>query len=506
MKLAISSGHSTKCQGMSSAWLNEVEQATRVVDRVGEILNAAGVETWTFHDTVSTDKNECLNRICSWHNARPPHDYDISVHFNAGGGQGCEVWYLTQQSLANKVSAAMAAAGHLKDRGPKYTSSLYFLNKTAMPSVLLEVVFGDSKSDCDLYYAHFEAICHAIAESLLGAEIGDTPPPEEELPPEPYVPDDRPLIGVGDYGYNVVELQTCLGIDADGDFGNQTKAAVQSYQAAQGLSVDGLVGGQTWGCLKKDFGLPEYPPPLPPMFSDDMVEDITTLAINHPIARYNWSGRGQAPAGYTKGIAVAYAQAYVRYTQSDPIAKEMAKANTGNDAVDALSWYNSNFAAIGLDNSEDGIDTLRHLFVLLMGLGMRESSGQHCCGRDMSASNTASDTCEAGLFQSSWNFSTCCTDIVNLFDQYDMDSSQGYMSVFAESVSCSSSDWSCYGSGDGYRYQKLAKYNPVFACESTAVGLRNIRKHWGPINERAAEIRREADDMLWQIQRLIDES
>ena len=106
----------------------------------------------------------------------------------------------------------------------------------------------------------------------------------------------------------------------------------------------------------------------------------------------------------------------MRYTRGDPIAKEMAKADTHNDSYDALSWYRSNFAAIGLNNDEDGIDTMRHLFVLLMGLGMRESSGQFCCGRDQSASNTASDTCEAGLFQSSWNFSTCCTDIVNLFD------------------------------------------------------------------------------------------
>lgn len=487
---------------MSSEWLNEVEQATRVVDRVGEILKAAGVEVWTFHDTVSTDKNECLSRICSWHNSRPPHDYDISVHFNAGGGQGCEVWYLTQQSLAKKVSSAIALAGHLKDRGPKYTSSLYFLNKTVAPSALLEVCFGDSGSDCDLYYKNFEAICHAIAESLSGAEIGESP----DEPSEPYVPDDRPLIGVGDYGYNVVELQRCLGLIDDGDFGNQTKAAVQEYQADKGLSVDGLVGGQTWGALTQDFGLPEYPPPLPPMFSDNMIEEITSLAINHSIARYGWDDRGQAPPGYIKGIAIAYAQAYVRYTRGDPIAEEMAKANTGNDAVDALSWYNSDFAEIDLDNDEDGIDTLRHLYVLLMGLGMRESSGQHCCGRDQSASNTSSDTCEAGLFQSSWNFSTCCTDIVNLFDQYDMDSPQGYMYIFAEGVSCSSSDWNCYGSGDGYRYQKLAKYNPVFACESTAIGLRNLRKHWGPINEKAAEVRREADDMLWRVQQLVDRS
>ena len=94
----------------------------------------------------------------------------------------------------------------------------------------------------------------------------------------------------------------------------------------------------------------------------------------------------------------------------------MAKANTHNDSVDALSWYNSNFINLDMMNEEDGVDTMHHLFVLLMGLGMRESSGKHCEGRDRSASNSTSDTAEAGLYQTSWNANTCCTDFVNLFD------------------------------------------------------------------------------------------
>lgn len=38
-----------------------------------------------------------------------------------------------------------------------------------------------------------------------------------------------------------------------------------------------------------------------------------------------------------------------------------------------------------------GTDTLRQLFVLLIGLGMRESSGQYCEGRDRSASNVTAE-------------------------------------------------------------------------------------------------------------------
>ena len=76
-RIAISSGHSTKCQGAigPSPWgLNEVEEATRVVDRVAHILNSIGVSTVKFHDTVSTSSSNNLDRIIDWHNspaARP---------------------------------------------------------------------------------------------------------------------------------------------------------------------------------------------------------------------------------------------------------------------------------------------------------------------------------------------------------------------------------------------------------------------------------------------------
>jgi hypothetical protein len=127
---------------------------------------------------------------------------------------------------------------------------------------------------------------------------------------------------------------------------------------------------------------------------------------------------------------------------------EMAKADTGDEAFDALAWYRAEFEHLGMSNDAPGADTLRHLFVLLMGLGMRESSGQHCVGRDQSASNTTAETAEAGPFQQSWNARNCCTDFVNLFAQYGLGSDvQGYMGVWSEGVSCSASDWEA-GSGD----------------------------------------------------------
>src|SRR5262249_24420627 len=106
--------------------------------------------------------------------------------------------------------------------------------------------------------------------------------------------------------------------------------------------------------------------------------------------------------------------------------------------------------------------------------------------------------------QTSWNANTCCTDFVNLFDQYEIESTQGYMGVFAEDVSCSSSSWSCYGSGDGYEFQQKAKDDPCFAVETCAITLRNLRQHYGPINRKEAELQRGADDMFKGVQELVD--
>jgi hypothetical protein len=59
----------------------------------------------------------------------------------------------------------------------------------------------------------------------------------------------RPLLKLGDKGEEVKELQTALGLTADGDFGPRTKTAVVALQKKNGLYADGVVGKQTWAAL-----------------------------------------------------------------------------------------------------------------------------------------------------------------------------------------------------------------------------------------------------------------
>jgi hypothetical protein len=249
---------------------------------------------------------------------------------------------------------------------------------------------------------------------------------------------------------------------------------------------------------------PATPAPAAPPASLGDTPAIIAIANNSPISSYHWHDRGVAPAAYIQGMALTFAQTYSRFKAGHPAALEMAKANTRNDEHDALSWYNSNFAAIGMTNDVAGADTLRHLFVLLLGVGMRESSGQHCCGRDQSASNTSADTAEAGLFQTSYNAHSCNPNFDVVMDEFAAGKAIGYLGVFSRGVECSNANWSSYGSGRGKDFQDLCKKAPAFAAESAAITLRNLRKHYGTVNRKEAEVLKEADDMFGAVQDHID--
>ena len=513
--VVISSGHGKYIRGAADI-LDEVDEARKVVNTVAETLRAQGVKVEVFHDNTSHDQNTNLHTIVNYHNAQL-RDLDISVHFNAyqhtSKPMGTECLYLSQQSLAADMSEAIADAGAFLDRGPKKRTDLFFLNNTEEPAILIETCFVDSSVDADLYYTHFNGICDAIVEVISGQEVGEAPP---ELPERPERPEtepptgpeyaERPTLSKGSVGDQVEVVQRCLmkKSEVDGDFGSKTDEAVRKYQSKKHLTVDGVVGyPQTWPALEQDYDLEPYQPPEWSLSLEDQ-NAITDIAGNSEAAMFNWPGRGVAPIGYVEGFALAWAVVVKKLNSDDSSAMEMAKADTYNDDVDALSWYRSNLTSLGWTCSASGVDTLRYLFTLLMGLGMRESSGKYCEGRDQSADNVSSDTAEAGLYQMSWNARSCSPEMQKLFDLYATGEQQSFLDTFSQGVSCSSSSWTSYGSGAGYEYQEMAKHMPPFAVETTAVGLRNLRQHWGPINRKEVTLSTQAEAMLLEVQKFIE--
>ncbi len=176
-RIRMSSGHSTLCQGAVGI-LNEVQEATRVVDRTAQLLVERGVDCPTFHDTTSKDQNTNLHKITDWHNSKA-RDLDVSVHFNANvettSPMGTECLYVTQQALSEKIANAIASAG-FKNRGAKYRNDLWVLNQCQMPTILIEVCFVDSSADATLYNKSFEKVCESIA-TVLGGGVKAKPEP-----------------------------------------------------------------------------------------------------------------------------------------------------------------------------------------------------------------------------------------------------------------------------------------------------------------------------------------
>jgi len=73
--------------------------------------------------------------------------------------------------------------------------------------------------------------------------------PAAEPPARPGASAGRPTLRRGATGDLVKQVQAKVGVDADGNYGPQTEAAVRAFQRSHGLVPDGIVGPNTWTAL-----------------------------------------------------------------------------------------------------------------------------------------------------------------------------------------------------------------------------------------------------------------
>ena len=237
-------------------------------------------------------------------------------------------------------------------------------------------------------------------------------------------------------------------------------------------------------CAGQPLPKPEQPsPPVvvkpePPKPSEKLNVDQAVAASK--CTTYYWKNRGTAKIGYIKGMVKSYARSYCRM---NPV---MTKG-LGSTSADALAHY-------GLNGSTEK-QRLKQLYTLLIGLGMRESSGFYGCGRDMSATNVSHDTAETGLFQFSYNLNSASPELGKLYAEYKANPSQCDLDTFKQG-STKSVDERYAGVGPGLEFQKFTRFCPAFAAEYTAIGARVRRAHWGPINRKEAEYNKDCESLL----------
>lgn len=168
MRFNIHAGHNPdgKIACGAIGIIKESTEARLVKNEVIRLLREAGhtVHDCTVEDGIS--QNNVLTKIVQKCNSNVV-DYDISIHFNAGNGNGTEAYVYPADSkskdMAEDICASISKLG-FKNRGVKENRELYVLRKTNSSAILVECCFVDSSTDTSIYKA--SEMAFAIASAL----------------------------------------------------------------------------------------------------------------------------------------------------------------------------------------------------------------------------------------------------------------------------------------------------------------------------------------------------
>lgn len=292
-KIAVRGGHTEKATG-ASALIDELTEDRKVKDAVIKYLRKLGYEVLdvtppvNYTSSISADLAYGVNKANEW-----GADLFVSFHFNKAydsynGALGSEVCVYSTHEIAQRVVDALEELG-FKNRGQKIRTGLYELKHTKMKAMIVETCFVEATEDVELYKKlGADAIGKAIAEAIVNDKVSesDTPVKKEEVSKPVQAPvsntDDWvarlqaecnkqgfsnqkvdgipgantlkgcPTLKKGASGNITKLLQeklVTLGYSTngvDGIFGSGTYFAVREFQKTRGLSVDGIVGQNTW--------------------------------------------------------------------------------------------------------------------------------------------------------------------------------------------------------------------------------------------------------------------
>ena len=291
MRIAIDLGHGVGTdRGASSKYIDE----ETIIDNVGGlVINKLKELGHTVIEVrpqqASSVSNSLVQRVQKANSNNV--DLYVSIHANAGGGKGTEVYTYHGKELqqARSVLNNLCSLG-FNNRGIK-GSNLFVVNHTNAPAMLIEVCFVDTQSDVELYKSIGN---NKIADSIVRGLVGETSTVsninrhvENKANTKAYNSHLRDFQSAYNktYGKNIlvdglwgnqsnnavnsvllkqgsrndlvawVQIRISNKISVDGIFGARTKQAVMEYQKSHNLAVDGVVGPATLKCILKQYGV-----------------------------------------------------------------------------------------------------------------------------------------------------------------------------------------------------------------------------------------------------------
>ena len=233
-------------------YITEKEYTLKTAFALAEVLSKYGVD---YKLSRTQDIDTDMDSKVAMCNAYKP-DLVVDIHFNAGGGQGFEVYYSrvggTSKKLAeninNEVKKIMSSRGvktRLGDSGSDYFA---IIRDTDAPAVLLEGGFVDTKSDADFIKANYKKLAEAYAAGILktlGISTSQTTTTKPVL--------DKTGYKKGDSTIGSLALKELLllakslgmhkyGMDNNKPLGDGTLKAVNYLLGVWGYSQNGIAG------------------------------------------------------------------------------------------------------------------------------------------------------------------------------------------------------------------------------------------------------------------------
>lgn len=167
--IAIDIGHNVNYDTGAVGIRKEDELNKLVGEAFIEKLRGAGINVVNCTPSNATSLYDSLNQRCIIaNNSRA--NFFISIHHNAGGGEGAEVLCYASGSaeeIGNSILSELARIG-IRNRGVKIRRDLFVINRTRMKAILVECAFVDSEHDMSNYDYHkvaeaiFQGICNKL--------------------------------------------------------------------------------------------------------------------------------------------------------------------------------------------------------------------------------------------------------------------------------------------------------------------------------------------------------
>jgi N-acetylmuramoyl-L-alanine amidase len=254
MKFGIDMGHNVRPDTGATGVRQEDDVIREVGVRVIEKLRGLGHVVVVCTPSSATSVGNSLYQRVKKANDNNV-DIFVSIHFNAGGGRGSEVFAASPQGreIAQKVLEQIVTLGFV-NRGVKDGSWLYVIRNSSAPSILIECAFVDSREDMAKYKP--EDMARAIVKGLTGETTDGTQPAEETTVPS-INGEDEEILKI-QKTINRLQIRDDRGIQLqeDGVMGPRTKSAIRRFQRIAGISVDGIPGTQTWNSLNTILSKP----------------------------------------------------------------------------------------------------------------------------------------------------------------------------------------------------------------------------------------------------------